>query len=889
MNCQPQSLATVFSAYLREFADTTWLLEQKFWAEVSRKAGWLSARQVREALAKQLDECQQGRLVHLGEIWLAQKWLNHNQVVQLIQESGGQVLLCRHCQFYFYKAIACSISHNCPRCNGEVEVATPDEYPLPAVLRAGLLSTRILSNKASSELSLDDFLFLDVAEYLSKEISQLEEEILLVVQAFDCWLSQQGDAYTEETTAEVRMTGRQAADKRRLETSRVITQRISKALLSLGDKPERKKRRPRRTVQNTASLLPLCSGYLHNLHELLWILQQKVFAGLCLQSAICDTRQLKQIVELQERSLGNGELMHIAKAALKLDILKEKNVIGILQQMCHSLWVCPFCRLSLWQTVAQQGVKCPRCQSKTLKSTPSPEILHKQLAAVLFPLLPILPATQDEDPQASEAKVSPVEVSDLPATSLPPQTENAQTSQEISQILSESGISHEISQFMKSMEHIASDEEIYHRYLASKAADAGEKQGGGEEAALPDTTGDSQATPLHVMQVSEKASEEEIPLDKRMTPLHLLQVRPQMATASALPAMPKSGSKMASHDIAVSPRSQVSRANQVVWLAILLLFPLLSGVWIFFDQYRSSQIVATPKKHVTIGLPPDNEQPKPTPQPDKIEPQPDKPVSPDNPVRPDVPVNTPDSTVTPPPKNRTATSETALQKFLQNRTEPQDIAVMLLHLNKNQLFVEDLALLKELYLRYPSEDQLRQLLVKTAATIGGQEARVWLEELLSTLMETDDKVKIIQALEKVGKAESRKVLLRVLQEDSDSDLTMSAALALGNIVPHDETVYRELVNKFYGTDSERTRHGFLIAISSMNIRDAGQFFIQVVMQDQYSIALRIKALDALSVYALHYKEAAWVQAELSRMSNVPNLILRRKIEEILKVLGKKQE
>lgn len=376
-----------YCKYVNYFQESTFLLKQKFWAELVKKFGPLSLEQLQRAVNLQYAAWTTGREVHLGEILLENGIMDDRQICRVFQELGTVILCCPLCHLYFQKKIFLPDKEQyCPECNTLLTPDSPAESLVRDALRADYFSPRLLSPKDRDCSDEHEFLFLEAAEYRNNDVSQLEGEISSIVESFRYWLNMasKGPKIMQP------QPGPESAHHNSIAISRRITKRITKRF-KIQDLEAETAHVPRKF---DASLIPLFWGYMHNLHELFWIARQKMFARICLTSRSLSPAQLDKGIDVQYSALCSGKLLHLGDVMLRLHLLDEEQVMAVLSGMGERIWTCPGCHLSLLQVVSQDICPiCPRCRRNLYQDTHC-ALLYKTLSADFFPPIPLIPASR---------------------------------------------------------------------------------------------------------------------------------------------------------------------------------------------------------------------------------------------------------------------------------------------------------------------------------------------------------------------------------------------------------------------------------------------------------------------------------------------------------------
>ena len=197
----------------------------------------------------------------------------------------------------------------------------------------------------------------------------------------------------------------------------------------------------------------------------------------------------------------------------------------------------------------------------------------------------------------------------------------------------------------------------------------------------------------------------------------------------------------------------------------------------------------------------------------------------------------------------------------------------------------DFPFLKQLY----EEDfsgLIRPLVVRSISFLDVKEAREWVERIALHSHPLEDRISAIDAIEKSGRPNARDLILQVFQQDPEGTLCLVCANALGRLSPRDESIYQEFVARFYRVDVESTKRGLLFAIAGLKIKEIPAFFIRVLLNKQYSVSLRMDALESLNIYVSNNVEtASQVEAELASIQ-VEDSRLIQKLEDVLSSISK---
>lgn len=350
--------------YACYFQENAWMLKQRFWAEMVRRSGSVAREDVEQALQVQHDSFTAGLQVHLGEILLRRHLLGIERLSRLLQKMGIWILFCPACRLMIYKeAFLPAQEHLCPRCESKMSLAVEKSgFPVEA-LRVDLFSPRLLGNQEI--LQQENFLFLEVSEYLDKDLPILEQEIALLFNSCHSWLSGLSEDTSSQGTRDM-----------------AITDAISRKLLSLNLPPNVDPGLP-------GSFIPVFWGYMHHLQELLWTLRQKVFAQICLDHLYLGMSQLQQGMEVQSRALRAGKLVHLGQILLQVYLLSDEQACRILREMGEKIYSCPSCRIFLLQAMAEGMPGCPGCDRMCAEESFSPELLRQSLFSGLQPVVSV--------------------------------------------------------------------------------------------------------------------------------------------------------------------------------------------------------------------------------------------------------------------------------------------------------------------------------------------------------------------------------------------------------------------------------------------------------------------------------------------------------------------
>lgn len=298
------ALTTQFRRYRDRFQGILWLLEQKFCLAWQRRRSWCSPVDMSHALAEQDKSWQQGEAVHLAEILMRRNTLTRSQINALLQEMGVRSLQCDRCHLAFRTPMFFSGDRHCPCCGEILQSMPASSSVVSESLRTVFCSPRIVPDASKPQADAGS-LFLNVEEYLNKDLPALEEEIQSVLTALNQWSNE-------------------------IE--------------------------PSPSGHASKLLMPVYWSYVGNLEELFAFMRQRMFAELAIALGFLNAKQL-------QRHLSTKAEKNLASGLLQKELIGAEESAEILRHLGDRICVCSSCGLSALTFLESESGQCPRCRT----------------------------------------------------------------------------------------------------------------------------------------------------------------------------------------------------------------------------------------------------------------------------------------------------------------------------------------------------------------------------------------------------------------------------------------------------------------------------------------------------------------------------------------------
>ncbi|BBM83150.1 HEAT repeat domain-containing protein [Candidatus Uabimicrobium amorphum] len=201
---------------------------------------------------------------------------------------------------------------------------------------------------------------------------------------------------------------------------------------------------------------------------------------------------------------------------------------------------------------------------------------------------------------------------------------------------------------------------------------------------------------------------------------------------------------------------------------------------------------------------------------------------------------------------------------------------------KGALTAEDASFIKELYNQF-QDKKVQKLCIWAMGSIHAPEAREWLENILLTSQDLQNRKASINALEKIGDTRAKSSILDTFSREQDKKILEAAAYSLAKIAPKNYEVQQAMISKFYEINNDEIKRRILNALSTMRVDSQSEFFVRVAIDSQYSTALRLEALDALIINSAG--NSANYTSEISVIAASQDEELKAKVQEALEYLS----
>ena len=375
-------LRDYFPGYAHYFQETLWFLQQKFFGKLLHKFAWVAPELLDRVYQLQQRQIAAGIQKHLGEILLKNQSDASEQIVGFLKESGSEIVVCPRCRQYFYNQPAFSgMQSDCPQCELAMEAIQPPVNILLASLRNNFLQPYPLW---PAKECYPAFLFVDINRYLQQQPEQLEQEIQLILQACDLWIDNISVPELPPEKFDARRARRQRSRQKFCVDPLAVTNAISRQLIALNifsDSVQRRSAGP----AGAAHFSPLFCGYLQNLHELFWLLTQKIFCHSCREIYDLDAEQIAEALQLQQENFNEGMPLHLAEVLLGQHQLSREQLAAIFTEIGYRLYFCRDCQQCFGQITALQGaIACPRCSASLAPGPVTAEFIPWVLAVPCF-------------------------------------------------------------------------------------------------------------------------------------------------------------------------------------------------------------------------------------------------------------------------------------------------------------------------------------------------------------------------------------------------------------------------------------------------------------------------------------------------------------------------